>query len=243
MSGGPLDFGPDSDPPPPRPDARPPRAPVPKVRPPWASRWGWLVGAVVLVAIAVITLNTFGGDAGGSHGLAPGTRIPPFAAPLATSDLEGGVNVARKPDSGSAGDTPACDVRGPKVVNSCELLERGPLVLAFLATRGGDCTNTLDELQRVHERHPQLQVAAIAIRGDRGDLRRLIAEHGWTFPVGYDHDGVLAGLYGVAVCPHLAFVYPDGTVRGTVLGAEPQAELDARVQRLLAAAQERGWTG
>jgi hypothetical protein len=243
--GGPLDFGPDPEAPPPSPPRaeRPPQAPVPKVRPPWASRWGWLVGVLVLLAIALITLNTFGGDAGGASGLEPGTRIPPFAAPLATSDLDGDVNVARKPDSGSAGRVPACDVRGAKVVNSCALLERGPLVLAFLATRGGDCTTTLDDLQAIHRREPQVQIAAIAIRGDRADLRRLIVQHGWTFPVGYDHDGVLAGLYGVAVCPHVAFVYPDGRVRGTVLGREPRAELAGRVQRLLAASRERGWTG
>ena len=241
---GPLDFEPDGDEaPPPAAAPTPPGPPVAKPRPPWASRWGWVVGALVLLAIVLFTLNTFGGDEGGAKGLKPGTPIPPFAAPLATSDLEGDVNVATKPDSGSAGARPACAVRGPDVVNSCQLVERGPLVLAFLATRGGDCTDTLDDLQRVHERHPQLQIAAIAIRGDRGDLRRLIAEHGWTFPVGYDHDGVLAGLYGVAVCPHLAFVYPDGTVRGTVLGREPAAELDARVRRLLAASRERGWTG
>lgn len=245
---GPLDFEPDGDPAASQPvadrgSAQPPVAPVPKARPPWASRWGWLVGALVLIAVALISLNTFGDNAGGSSGLKPGTPIPPFAAPLATSDLEGDVNVARKPDSGSAGKRPACDVRGPDVLNSCQLLERGPLVLAFLATRGGDCTGTLDDLQRTHERYPNLQVAAVAIRGDRGDLRRTIDEHGWTFPVGYDHDGVLAGLYGVAVCPHVAFVYPDGIVRGTVLGTEPAAELDGRVRRLLATSRERGWAG
>ncbi len=250
MSGGPLDFDPDPDPeagdPPPaaaRPAARPPSAPVPQMRPPWASRWGWLVGALVLVAIALISLNTLGGDAGGSAGLKPGTPIPPFAAPLATGNLQGDVNVATQPDSGSAGARPACQVRGPAILNSCQLLERGPLVLAFLATRGGDCTATLDELQTIHERHPQLQVAAVAIRGDRGDLRDLVARHGWTFPVGYDHDGVLAGLYGVAVCPHVAFVYPDGRVRGTALGREPLDQLEGRAQRLLAASRERGWRG
>jgi hypothetical protein len=205
---GPLDFEPDGDdaPAPPAPPAPPPGAPVPKTRPPWASRWGWLVGALVLLAIALFTLNTFGDDEGGAKGLQPGARIPPFAAPLATSDLDGDVNVATKPASGAAGKRPACEVRDADVVNSCQLLERGPLVLAFLATRGGDCTDTIDDLQRAHERYPKVQFAAVSIRGNRGDLRRMIAEHGWTFPVAYDHDGVLAGLYGVAVCPHVAFV-------------------------------------
>jgi len=207
-------------------------------RAPWASRWGWLVGAATLAAIALVTLNTLGGDAGGgSTGLPPGTRVPPFAAPLATGDLAGDVNIATRPDQGSAGRRPACDVRGSDILTVCPRTQREPLVLAFLATRGGDCTGTLDQLQRVHARHPGLAVAAIAIRGDRDGLRRLIAAHRWTFPVGYDHDGVLAGLYGVAVCPHVAFARPGGIVVGTALGRETDAELAGRVSRLLADAR------
>ena len=75
-----------------------------------------------------------------------GLQLPPFAAPLALGPLDGDVNVARKPDQGAAGKRPACTVRGPGILNSCELGERGPFALAFLATRGAQCTRELDVL-------------------------------------------------------------------------------------------------
>ncbi|MBX5442355.1 MAG: TlpA family protein disulfide reductase [Solirubrobacteraceae bacterium] len=215
---------------------------APPDRPPWQSRYGWVLAAAVLAVVAIASIRGLGGgDGAGAAGPQPGARLPPFAVPLALGSLEGDANVAREPDSGAAGRVPACSVRGPEVLNVCELAERGPVVLAFLATRGGDCTRTLDRLEAIHRDHPEVQVAAVSIRGDRDDLRRLVAEHGWTFPVGWDRDGALAALYGVAVCPHVTLAYPGGEVRGTVLGEEPEASLAARVERLVAASRRRGW--
>jgi hypothetical protein len=192
------------------------------------ARSGWVVGIVALVVLSYVLLNTLRTDGPGSQGLAPGSQLPPFAAPLATSALEGDVNVARRTGQGDAGHRPACTVRGPRVVNSCELAERGPVVLAFVATRGARCVDELDVLDRVRRRHPGVQVAGIAIRGDRGALRRLVRERGWSFPVAYDRDGVLANLYGVAVCPHLTFAQRGGKVRESVLGRQDAAALERR---------------
>ncbi|HEU4977806.1 MAG TPA: hypothetical protein VFT42_02825, partial [Solirubrobacteraceae bacterium] len=83
--------------------------------------------------------------------------------------------------------------------------------------------------------------AAIAIRGDRGALRAQIRRHGWTFPVGYDKDGILANLYGVAVCPQITYALPGGRVTGTSLGVLEAPALDRRISRLEAAARRRGW--
>ena len=58
------------------------------------------------------------------------------------------------------------------------------------------------------------------------DLRADIRSHGWGFPVGYDRDGAVANLYGVAVCPTITFAYPGGTAMTTTLGL-----LDARDAR------------
>ena len=95
-----------------------------------------------------------------------------------------------------------CDVRGPTILNICALAERGPVVLGFLATRGGDCADSFDVLAGVERRHPGVQVAVIGIRGELGALRAIVRRRGWEFPVGWDPGGVLANLYGVAVCPH-----------------------------------------
>lgn len=206
-----------------------------------AGRYGWVLVAVVVAVLGWITVNTLRSEGISSTGVEAGAQLPPFAAPLALGDVEGDVNVATEPDSGPAGDVPACEVRGPGIVNSCELAERGPVVLGFLATRGGDCTAAFDALERVRRDFPGVQVAVVSIRGDRDDLRALVRERGWGFDVAYDRDGILANVYGVAVCPHLTFAYPGGEVRGNVLGAESEAELRGRFERLVAASRERGW--
>jgi hypothetical protein len=239
MSGppGPLGFDEDEAPPAtPPPQARPaPRLPA------GASRYGWFVGVLVVLILAYITLNTVRSNGPGSRGLRPGAVLPPFAAPLAMSSLDGDVNVARARGQGAAGDRPACDVRGPDVVNSCRLAVRGPVVLAFMAARGSQCTRELDFLQQVRSRHPGVEIAAVAIRGDRAGLRTLIRSHRWRFPVAYDRDGVLANLYAVAVCPQITYALPGGRVHGTSIGELDPAALDRRLTELERAARQRGW--
>ena len=113
-----------------------------------ARRYGWFLAIAAVALIVYVSLNTLRSDHVGSEGLKAGSRLPPFAAPLALGSLDGDVNVARKAGQGSAGDRPACSVRGPGILNSCELGERGPFVLAFMATRGAQCTRELDAMER-----------------------------------------------------------------------------------------------
>jgi hypothetical protein len=206
-------------------------------------RYGWVVAVAVFALIVYVSLNTLRSDHVSSRGPKAGSRVPPFAAPLALGDVNGDVNVARKAGEGEAGDRPACSVRGPEILNSCQLAERGPFVLAFLATRAAKCTRQLDVLERARAAHPDVQVAAVAIRGDRGDLRALVRRHGWRFPVAYDHDGILANLLGVAVCPLLTYALPGGVVRGSTVGEVAAADLDRRLTALERAARANGWRG
>ena len=206
-----------------------------------ARRYGWFLAIAAVALIVYVSLNTLRSDHVGSEGLKAGTRLPPFAAPLALGTLKGDVNVARKAGQGSAGDRPACSVRGPGILNSCQLGERGPFVLAFMATRGAQCTRELDAMERARARYPELQFAAVSIRGSRDDLRALVRSHGWRFPVAWDHDGILANLFGVAVCPQLTYALPGGVVHDTSVGELDGSELDARLQSLEQAARAKGW--
>jgi len=241
--GGPLDFDDDSEDAArrarPAPDRgtedsaaadRPPR-PSPRLLA-GASRYGWFVGVVGLLLVALISLNGFRSDGPGSRGVATGGQAPPFAAPLALTGLQGDVNVAVAAGSGDAGAVPACSVRGTDVLNVCALYERGPVVLAFFAARGEECVTQLDRLDDVAARHPGVRFAAVSIRGDRDGLRRLIRDRRWRFPVGYDADGILANAYGVAICPQITFVRKGGAVQATSLGAITARDLEARVRRL-----------
>jgi len=215
------------------PESRPARPP--------GSRYGWAVGVLAFIALAYITINTFRSQHISSTGLKAGLPLPAFAAPLAVSDLKGDVDVAVRRNSGAAGRVPACDLRGPDILNICELAERGPVVLAFFATRSGKCVHALDRLQALVPSFPGVQFAAIAIRGDRGAVRNLVRSHRWTFPVGFDADGTLANLYGIALCPQVTYASAGGIVEQTGIAAEDLPTMRRRVQRVVAISKARNW--
>jgi AhpC/TSA family len=199
-----------------------------------SGRPTWIALAAGLAILAYITWNTLSTPATSSTGLPAGTHLPPFAAPLVTSDLVGDANVARHANQGAAGAQPACAVSDPRALNSCTLARRGPLVLAFFTDGSGRCTKPLDAMERLAPRHPGVGFAAIAIRGDRGDLRTTVEQHGWDFPVAQDRDGAVANVYGIAICPSVVLAYRGGVVLRTALGSgeTTPAALERAVRRL-----------
>jgi hypothetical protein len=87
-----------------------------------------------------------------------------------------------------------------------------------------------------------VRFAGVIVRGDRGDARTAVREHGWTFPIGFDQDGGVANLYGIAGCPEVVLVYPGGKVRETVAGRDrAERGLAGHVAGLVAGAKARGW--
>jgi hypothetical protein len=198
---------------------------------------------IALLIAGVAILNTAFSKHSGAGGIEPGRRLPPFAVPLATGGLSGDANVATRANEGSAGRQPACAVRGPQVLNVCQLYEAGPLVLA-LFVNSGSCPAILGDLQAIAPSFPGVSFAAVAIRGDRVALRALIRRRGLSIPIGIDRDGALAGLYKDASCPQLTLAYPGGEVQSRALFTRPSLlRLRARVQELVAAAHARGWPG
>jgi hypothetical protein len=249
---GPLSFGPDQaadeaqrwahrrDP-----DLEPPEGadrgdqvpPPPRPRAPYA----WLFGVIVAAILVYIGLNTLRNAGSISRGVEAGQRLPPFAAPLALGRLEGDANVATKPGQGQSGRRPACDVRGPEILNSCQLTQGAPAVVAFVATGDPACAAQLDRFERARPRFSRVRFAAVAARTDRDELRRLIRRRGWRFPVALDRDGAVFARYGVVDCPTVTFAYPGGIAMRTTLKPLDDRRLAATVGKLIEASERRGW--
>ena len=105
-------------------------------------------------------------------------------------------------------------------------------MLAFFATRSERCEDQVDVLERVRRRYPDVGFAAVSIRGNRGDLRKLVRERKWKLPVGYDHDGAVSNAYAVAICPTITFAGRDGKVDSTSFSLLEEAALAKRVEAL-----------
>lgn len=204
------------------------------------ARYAGLLG-VVLVVVVVITGLLSKSD--GASGIAPGHELAPFAVPLALGTLQGGANIATRAHQGAAGNVPACTVRGTQILNVCELYEQGPVVLALFVD-AGSCPAVLSDMQTLSRSFPGVRFAAVSIKGERSQLRRLVRSRRLTLPVGIDEEGTLASLYKVFSCPQVSFAYPGGVVASKALLRTPSlAGLRARVSALVSASRARGWRG
>jgi hypothetical protein len=194
------------------------------------KRPGIVLAVFVVALLGFITLNSVSHEGPGSKGLPAGAKLPPFAMPLSTSACRGAcdANVAVHAGQGSAGARPACSVRGPQILNSCELAERGPFVLAFVFAPVRQCREQIATLARVQARHRGVRFAVVAVRADAAKARSL----GSALPVGYDHDGAVANEYAVVVCPTITYVARGGRVAGSTVGPRSEEDVESRVERL-----------
>jgi hypothetical protein len=204
-------------------------------------RYGGYAGLLAVLILVLITINTIVTKPNGVKGLAPGEQLPPFAVPLALGNLEGDADTATHADEGAAGRVPACKERGAQILNVCQLYEGAPVVLALFVD-SGSCAAVLADMQMLSGSFPGVRLAAVAIKGGRAQIRRLIRSRGLSLPVGLDKDGALAALYKVATCPQVTFAYPGGEVQSKALLTRPsRATLRRRVAELVAASRARGW--
>ncbi|HET7417398.1 MAG TPA: TlpA disulfide reductase family protein [Solirubrobacterales bacterium] len=210
------------------------------------DRYSILVGLLFLAVIVVATVNTLEGGGGGAtlglDRLPDRWPLPEFAVPAGAGRLEGDANVAQDdcetselPCPEEAQRTPACRIDTPESIRVCDLFDR-PLVISFWFSKGDGCAEQQDVVERLYRRYRgEVGFLSLDIRDDRDTLRELIRWRGWTMPVGYDRDGAVASLYGVGGCPTFAYVYPGGTLEDASIGDLTSAQLEAKVEGLLAA--------
>ena len=185
-----------------------------RVGPPRPSgRYTWVVGIAALLAVIVVAFNSLPNAGRGYRGPKEGKRVPVFAAPLATADVDGDTNIKQsRKDESANNDTPACDVRGAGIFNLCELFREKPLVLV-IAALSDECERELAAAARLSEAMPEVQFAASITASSRNEAREAVEKMGIAFPVAYDEPPpILFNLYRVAFCS-TAFVERGGELR------------------------------
>jgi hypothetical protein len=181
------------------------------------------VGLVIAFAIYALTSKGVG-----TAGIPPGQSLHYFAAPLATSTLNGNPNL-----------NPPCTLarHDPRALNICLIAQRSPLVLGFFVTGSSDCEREVSTMQSLAREPAYRRVvfAAVAIHNSHAATAKVVHARGWTIPVAYDADGGVGALYGVTACPFLELAYRGGTVAARLIGNHwlSRPALASRVQTLV----------
>lgn len=208
-----------------------PRARQPRRLEPGRS-YMWVVGVAGVIAIAVVAINSLPNAGRGSSGPIAGKPLPKFAAPSATGPLDGDPNVKQsRDDLGTPNKTPACDVREAGALRSCDYTSK-PLVVTFIVPGAKDCEAYLDRLQIVKARYPGVNFVAVVSGTGKDRVRRLVADHGWTFPVAVDQNLAVFNTYRISLCATSVFAYRGGIVRGSKVEAQrfTDTELNAAIR-------------
>lgn len=230
----------------------------PKRSGPSGRRYATVVGVAFAILVVIATLNTIRTESGGILGLTKGDRgvpLPEFAVPNAvTGPLDKDANIfqddcstSQNPCPTEADRTPACEIPRKGAIRVCDLFDR-PLVLSFWFTKGADCLPTQDVVNRVAARYRgRVNFLSINVRDDPQTVRDIVAQHGWTIPVGYDRDGAVSDLYRVGGCPTIAFAYPGGILAFAKIKSDTdqlsEPALTADTRRLLRDSRARDRQG
>jgi len=170
-----------------------------------------MIGAIGLLLVVVISVAFLTSHGAGTAGIPAGQHLRMFAAPLATSTLQGDANL-----------NPPCTParHDPRALNVCLMAKQTPVVLAFFVTNSGGCERAVTALQTVSREFPagQVQFAAVAVRASHAAAASAVRRHHWTVPVAYDRDGAVGAAYGIEICPIFELAYRGGVVARRLIG-------------------------
>ncbi len=213
------------------------------------SRYSLWVGVAFVALIGYATFNTIQSDDGGVLGTEDterGLPLQEFAVPDARGELQGDANIAQddcetaeNPCPADAQRTPACQIQEPDAIKVCDLFDK-PLAISFWFTRGGDCLPAQDRFNAAAgEYGDQVNFLSVNVRDDIERVREIVAERGWSVPVGWDRDGAVSNIYRVGVCPTIALAYPGGILQSGQIGELTDPQLSAALEELIAESRER----
>jgi peroxiredoxin len=188
-------------------------------------RYQRMIGAIGLAVVVAVGVYLFVTHGTSTTGVTAGHRLRWFAAPLASTDLQGAANLHPPCRAGD---------HDPRALNLCLDAHRGPVVLSLFVL---GCEHQVGALQTLSRRFAGTSVrfAAVALNASHAATAKAVRAHGWTIPVAYDEDGRVGEQYGVVACPMVELARRGGIVVARLIGDRwnSAAALQPRVRALV----------
>jgi peroxiredoxin len=108
-----------------------------------------------------------------------------------------------------------------KTVNLHELLQRGPLVLAFFKISCPVCQYAFPMYERLAKAHKDVATFLGISQNGPSDAKAFAREYGVTFPIAIDNDAnhyAVSNAYGLTNVPTIFYIVPDGEIEVSSVG-------------------------
>ena len=208
------------------------------------------IGAVLLIAMGLLTLTGAAGSISADLAAISGTVQETPAAPQedASSGGQTAGEAAGDPSEAESGEVPVLPAPDFTLTdqfgNSHTLSDyKGQTVfLNFWATWCGPCKMEMPDIQALYEEWGEntgdlavLGVAGPGIgqEGSAGDITAFLEENGYTYPVVMDETGSLFYQYGISAYPTTFMIDTAGNVFGYVQGAVSREIMDDIVDQTM----------
>jgi len=98
------------------------------------------------------------------------------------------------------------------------------VVVKFVAKYCEPCTRTLPAIERLHAKHPEIQIIAISEDEREAEAKELVATYHLTFPMVHDNQQVLSARYRMRELP-VTYIL-DGKGNVAWVGGPEKSEAD-----------------
>lgn len=108
-----------------------------------------------------------------------------------------------------------------------------PVVLNFWSSWCPHCATVVPYLESFHQHHESegLVVLGVASRDSENDLKKKAQSLKLTYAIGISAE--TADAYRVSGIPHTFFINREGNLAASILGAQPKAEFETALQKIL----------
>ena len=103
---------------------------------------------------------------------------------------------------------------------------RGKVVLINIwATWCGPCVEEMPAFEKLNgEYGDDVKIICVNYKKKKKSVDRFVSENGYTFPVAYDEDGAINGLYPTDGIPYTLVIGKDGKVKNSYVGSSGMEE-------------------
>jgi len=113
-----------------------------------------------------------------------------------------------------------------------------PIVINFWASWCGPCKSELPAFNSLYEKYKDDVVFLMINLTDgqsdtESSIKQFVSDNGYSFPVYYDSEYDASNTYGVRSIPETVFIYADGSLYDTRVGAMNETDLENHIKQLI----------